>query len=188
MSINRRNFPYWLVFAIILATAGILYSMGRVLICKCGTVKLWYFELNTSEGSQHLFDWYSPSHLIHGILFYAILWLVARRLDVGWRLVIATIVESAWEIMENTNAVIERYREVTISLDYFGDSVVNSISDITCMLIGFWLARRLPIWASVAIVIGFEVLTTALIRDGLALNIIMLISPMDTIRDWQAAL
>ncbi len=188
MSINRRNFPYWLVFAIILATAGILLAMGRVPICKCGTVKLWYFALNTSEGSQHLIDWYSPSHLIHGILFYAILWLVARRLDVGWRLVIATIVESAWEIMENTNAVIERYREVTISLDYFGDSVVNSISDITCMLIGFWLARRLPIWASVAIVIGFEVLTTALIRDGLTLNILMLLYPLDAIRDWQAAL
>jgi len=103
-------------------------------------------------------------------------------------LVIATIVEAAWEIMENTNAVIERYREVTISLDYYGDSVVNSMADLFAMLIGFWLARRLPIWASVAIVIGFEVLTTALIRDGLALNIVMLLYPLDIIRDWQAAL
>lgn len=188
MFISRVRFPYWLSFAIVLATGTTLYSMGRVLICNCGTVKLWYFPLMTSEGSQHLIDWYSPSHLMHGIIFYAALWLVARRLDIGWRLVIATIVEAAWEILENTNAVIERYREVTISLDYFGDSVVNSIADLAAMFVGFWLARRLPIWASVAIVIGFEVLTTALIRDGLALNIIMLLSPLDIIRDWQAAL
>lgn len=188
MSINRRNFPYWLVFAIILATAAILLFMGRVPICKCGTVKLWYFELMTSEGSQHLIDWYSPSHLLHGILFYGMLWLFARRLDISWRLVIATLIEAAWEILENTNAVIERYREVTISLDYFGDSVINSMADLVAMLVGFWLARRIPVWASVAIVIGFEVLTTALIRDGLALNIIMLLYPLDIIRDWQAAL
>jgi hypothetical protein len=188
MYINRLRFPYWLTFAIVLATAATLYSMGRVLICKCGTVKLWYFPLNTSEGSQHLIDWYSPSHLMHGIIFYAFLWLVARRLDIGWRLVIATLIEAAWEILENTNAVIERYREVTISLDYYGDSVVNSMADLAAMFVGFWLARRLPVWASVAIVIGFEVLTTALIRDGLTLNIIMLISPLDIIRDWQAAL
>ncbi len=188
MSINRRNFPYWLVFAIVLATAAILLAMGRVPICKCGLVKLWYFKLNTSEGSQHIIDWYTPSHLLHGILFYAILWLVARRISVGWRLVIATLVEATWEIIENTDAVIERYRAVTVSLDYYGDSVINSVSDITAMLIGFWLARRLPIWASVAIVIGFEVLTTALIRDGLALNILMLLYPLDTVREWQGAL
>lgn len=177
-----------LALLIIAATAAVLYFMGRVPICKCGHVKLWYFELNTSEGSQHLIDWYTPSHLLHGILFYAILWLVARRMDIGWRLVIATLVEAAWEIAENTNAVIERYREVTISLDYFGDSVINSVADLFAMTVGFWLAGRLPVWASVAVVIGFEVLTTALIRDGLALNIIMLISPLDAIRDWQAAL
>lgn len=188
MSISRRNLPYWLTFSIILAAAAILLAMGRVPICKCGTVKVWYFELMTSEGSQHLIDWYTPSHLLHGLIFYAVLWAVARRLDVGWRLVIATLVEVAWEILENTNAVIERYREVTISLDYYGDSVINSVADICAMLLGFWLARRLPIWASVALVIGFEVLTTVLIRDGLALNIVMLLYPLDVIRDWQAAL
>ena len=109
-------------------------------------------------------------------------------LSVGWRLVIATLVECAWEIAENTDAVIERYREVTISLDYYGDSVLNSFSDIVAMLVGFWLARVLPVWASFAIVIGFELLTMAIIRDGLALNVIMLLWPLDVIRDWQAAL
>jgi len=188
MSINRRNFPYWLVFAIFLATIATLLIMGREPICKCGTVKFWYFELMTSEGSQHLIDWYTPSHLLHGVLFYGLLWLFARRLGVGWRLVIATLIEAAWEILENTNAVIERYREVTISLDYYGDSVINSAADLIAMFIGFWLARRIPVWASVAVVIGFEVLTTALIRDGLTLNIVMLLYPLDIIRDWQAAL
>ena len=162
--------------------------MGREPICKCGTVKLWYFELMTSEGSQHLIDWYTPSHMLHGFLFYGLLWLFARRINIGWRLVIATLIEAAWEIVENTNMIIERYREVTISLDYYGDSVINSAADLIAMFIGFWLSRRIPVWASVFIVIGFEVLTMALIRDGLALNIIMLISPMDIIRDWQAAL
>lgn len=187
-STERSRAPYLASFAIIAATAAILLAMGRVAICKCGVVKLWYFELNTSEGSQHLIDWYTPSHIIHGILFYAILWLVARRLSIGWRLAIATLVEAAWEIVENTDAVIERYREVTISLDYYGDSVVNSVADIAAMVLGFWLAHRLPVWASVAIVIGFEVLTTLMIRDGLALNILMLLYPLDAVREWQAGI
>ena len=171
-----------------LATIATLLLMGREPICKCGVVKLWYFELLTSEGSQHLIDWYTPSHLLHGFLFYGLLWLTARRMNIGWRLVIATLIESAWEILENSPIIIERYREVTIALDYFGDSVINSAADLLAMLIGFWLASRLPVWASVGIVIGFEVLTMALIRDGLALNIIMLVSPMDAILNWQTAL
>ena len=180
--------PYWVTAFIILATAAILLGMGRVPICECGTVKLWYGEVMTSENSQHLMDWYTPSHLLHGFLFYAALWLVARRVPIGWRLVIATIVECAWEILENTNAVIERYREVTISLDYYGDSVVNSVADIAAMLVGFWLARVLPVWVSVVIVIGFELLTAYLIRDGLALNVLMLLYPLDAVKDWQGAL
>lgn len=177
--------PYVITFLIVVATALILLAMGRTPFCQCGHVDLWG-TINTNEGSQQVFDWYTPSHLLHGILFYGALWLVARRLDVGWRLVIATLVEVAWEIVENTDAVIQRYREVTISLDYYGDSVLNSVADIVAMLVGFWLAARLPVWASVAIVIGFEVLTTYLIRDGLALNIIMLLSPSEAIRTWQA--
>ncbi|WP_299852537.1 DUF2585 family protein [uncultured Roseovarius sp.] len=179
--------PYLVTAVVVLTTCAILLWMGRVPWCACGHVDLWG-TVGTNEGSQQLFDWYTPSHLLHGFIFYAALWLVARRMSLGGRLVIATLVECAWEIAENTNAVIERYREVTISLDYYGDSVLNSFSDIMAMLIGFWLARVLPVWASFAIVIGFELLTMVIIRDGLALNVIMLLWPLDIIRDWQAGL
>ncbi|PIE15060.1 MAG: hypothetical protein CSA68_08885 [Rhodobacterales bacterium] len=188
MNTTTRNLPYLVTAIISLAMIVALLLMGRVPICECGTVKLWYFELMTSEGSQHLIDWYTPSHLLHGIIFYALLWLFARHMPIGWRLAIATLIEALWEVVENTPAIIERYREVTIALDYYGDSVVNSAADLLAMLIGFWLARRLPVWASVAVVVGFEVLTTVLIRDGLALNIIMLVAPFQTILDWQSAL
>jgi len=180
--------PYWVTAFIILAAAAILLAMGRVPICTCGYVKIWHGQTMSSENSQHLTDWYTPSHLLHGIIFYAALWLVARPVSASWRLVIATVVEAAWEILENTNAVIERYREVTISLDYFGDSVVNSVVDILGMIFGFWLAGRLPVRASIAIVIFFEILTAIVIRDGLALNVIMLLYPLDAILQWQGAM
>lgn len=183
---TRRSLPYWIVAAIILAAAAWLLWIGREPICKCGYVKLWHGETMSSENSQHIADWYTPSHILHGILFYGFLWLVARRLPVGWRLVIATAIEAAWEITENSDMIIERYRAVTISLDYFGDSVINSVSDILAMVLGFFLARFIPVWASVAIIIGFETLTMYLIRDGLALNILMLAWPLDAVRLWQA--
>ena len=186
--LTRKTLAYWITALIVVLTAIWLLWIGREPICKCGYVKLWHGETMSSENSQHLADWYTPSHIIHGLLFYAGLWLVARRLSLGVRLAIATLIEAAWEIVENSDAVIERYRAVTISLDYYGDSVINSVADILAMMLGFFLASRLPVWASVALVIGFEALTMYLIRDGLALNVLMLISPLDAVRDWQAAL
>lgn len=184
----RHMRPYIITALIILAAALWLLWIGREPICKCGYIKLWHGETVSSENSQHIMDWYTPSHLLHGFLFFGVLWLFARRLSFGWRLAIATSIEALWEIVENSEAIIERYRSVTISLDYYGDSVLNSVSDIFAMVVGFYLARKLPVWLSVAIVIGFEVLTMWLIRDGLALNVLMLVWPLDAVRDWQAAL
>lgn len=181
---QAQTYPYLLSFGILVVTALVLLAMGRVPWCTCG-VDLWG-TVGANEGSQQPFDWYTPSHLLHGFLLYAGLWLVARYIASSWRLVIAMLIEAAWEITENTNAVIDRYREVTISLDYYGDSVLNSVTDIAAMVVGFWLAARLPLWASIAIVIGFELLTMALIRDGLALNVLMLLAPSEAIREWQA--
>jgi hypothetical protein len=172
-------------FVIVVAAVWLLL-VGRVPICTCGYVKLWHGQTMSSENSQHLTDWYTPSHLIHGLLFYGLLHLTARRLSVLWRLSVATVVECAWELLENSEAVIERYRSVTISLDYYGDSVINSVADILAMIAGFFLARVLPVWASVALIVAFEALTTWLIRDGLALNILMLLWPLDAVKAWQA--
>ncbi|MCV6593660.1 MAG: DUF2585 domain-containing protein [Silicimonas sp.] len=182
---QRRFLPYLLTALVIGITAAVLLWMGREPWCKCGYIKLWHGQTMSSESSQHISDWYTPSHLIHGFLFYGLLHLVMRRAGLGWRLLIATLAEAAWEISENTEAVIEHYRAVTISLDYYGDSVVNSVSDILAMVAGFWLARRLPIWVSVALILGFELFTTWMIRDGLTLNVLMLLHPIEAVKTWQ---
>jgi hypothetical protein len=173
--------------ALVMAGAAVtLYMMGRTPICRCGEVKLWHGIVMSSENSQHLSDWYTPSHVIHGFAFYGLLWLVARRWPVGARLIAAVVIESGWEILENTDMVINRYREQTIALDYYGDSVLNSLADITAMIGGFMAARHLPVWLTVALTLAMEAGVAWAIRDNLTLNIIMLVWPMDWIKAWQA--
>jgi hypothetical protein len=174
------------VAAITAAMAVILLWMGRVPICTCGHVKLWHGVVFSAENSQHLTDWYSVTHVVHGFAFFGLLWLAGRRQPVSTRLIAATVVEAAWEILENTDFISNRSREVTISLDYFGDSVLTSTADVGAMLVGFAIARRIPVWASVAAVAAAELLLAYVIRDNLTINILMLIYPLDAVRDWQA--
>jgi hypothetical protein len=140
----------------------------------------------SSENSQHISDWYSLSHVIHGLLFYAGTWWLFRQWSFGDRLALATLVESAWEVLENTPWIINRYREGTVSLDYFGDSVINSLSDIGMMMVGFWLAARLPVRLSIGLALLLELIALVAIRDNLTLNVLMLLWPIEAVRDWQA--
>ena len=181
--LSRRRSIFTVVL-LLAATIAILLAMGRPPICTCGEIRLWG-PVGPLQ-SQMLADWYSPSHIVHGFLFYGLLWLVARRWPVERRLTLAIIVEAAWEIAENTPMIIDRYREATIALGYSGDSILNSVSDVVMMILGFLAARRLPVWASVLAVLLLELVPLLVIRDNLVLNVWMLLAPNDALRNWQA--
>lgn len=173
-------------FLIVAAAAAIELAMGRHPICTCGAIDLWVGARDSPRTSQMLADWYSLSHIVHGLLFYAILWLTLRRWPVSWRFIAAVAVESSWEVIENTPFVIDRYRETTTALGYSGDSVINSLSDILMMCAGFLVARKLPVWASILLVVLLELVPLFVIRDNLALNIWNLVAPNPAVAAWQA--
>jgi len=162
------------------------FWMGRLWICKCDKVLLWYGYTNGSGNSQHLSDWYSFTHVIHGFMFYGLLRLFFRKLPVSIRLILTIILEGAWEVFENTSFTIERYRAGTIALDYYGDSIINSLSDIVFCIFGFILARKFPVKVSLAFVIALEIGLGILVHDNLTLNIVMLPFPIESVKNWQA--
>jgi hypothetical protein len=183
---RTRRATYAAILLVLLAAA-ILLAMGRNPMCTCGTVELWVGGRDSPKTSQMLADWYSFSHIVHGLIFYAALWLIARRWPVEWRLLAALIVEAAWEITENTPMVIDRYRHATTALGYTGDSVINSVSDISMMVVGFLVARKLPVWASIALLVALELIPLYVIRDNLTLNVWMLLWPDARVAAWQSA-
>ena len=165
----------------------ILFAMGRPPICACGEVKLLHLVVQSPENSQHIADWYTPSHIIHGFIFFGLGRLLLKRWPLGLALCAAILVEGAWEILENSPIIIDRYREVTISWGYAGDSIVNSVADLGWMIFGFFLASRLPWKVTLALALLFEVFTAWMIRDNLTLNVLMLVSPIESVKEWQAA-
>ena len=184
--VTRNHRAIVAALLIVALAAAILFVMGRPPICTCGTVALWEPSASSARTSQMLTDWYSFSHIVHGLLFYAALWLVVRKWPVESRFLVALAIEAGWEILENTPMIINRYREETAALGYTGDSVLNSVSDIAMMALGFLLARKLPVWAAVLIVIVLELIPLIVIRDNLTLNVWMLLAPNEALKSWQA--
>ena len=173
--------------AILALHALVLTLFGQPLICACGYVKAWEGVVLSAGNSQHLSDWYTFSHVIHGFIFYWVLWLLFPRMPLVWRFLLALGVEVGWEILENTPQVIAHYREQALAQGYTGDSIINSLMDSLAMILGFVLSRRLPVWTIVALAIGMELFVLYMIRDNLALNVLNLIHQFDFVSTWQAA-
>jgi hypothetical protein len=163
-----------------------LLAMGLPLLCTCGSVDLWHGNPSGPETSQHVTDWYTYTHVIHGIGFYALLWLLIPNASFGLRLVLAIGLEAGWEVFENSPIVMERYRQSALARGYFGDSVINSVFDTLAMIVGFVLARLAPLWGSILTIVALELFLGLAIRDNFTLNIIQLVYPSQTISNWQS--
>lgn len=190
LAADARATRFWLAAAAAFLIVQIvtLALMGRIPICECGYVKLFEPGVNTAGNSQHISDWYTPSHIIHGFLFYWLAIVVLPRASFGARLTLAVVVEAAWELLENSPIIIDRYRTATMAIGYQGDSILNSAMDTVAMVLGFLFAARAPVWLTVVLAIGFEVATAIVIRDNLTLNVLMLVWPVEAVKVWQAAL
>jgi hypothetical protein len=189
--LNRIRFWQYILIAVGLIAAAALaeYAMGRVPISKSGRILLWVGAVNSAENSQQFVDWYSFTHLLHGFIGYGLVRLISRgKWPIGLCLVLTVFFEASWEVCENTRFVIERYRAATISLDYYGDSILNSVSDILFCTLGFFLAAYLPTWLTIAIFLGVELGLAYAIHDNLTLNVIMLIHPFEVIKHWQMSI
>ena len=178
-------FPVLVCLGIVGAMVIAMRAQDRVWFCKCGTIKVWSQDVWSSHCSQHLLDPYSITHFSHGLLFFVGLLVVARRVPLMWRLVIAVFFAAAWEVVENSDFIINRYREVTMSLEYMGDSIVNSVGDVLCCAAGFFVAHKVGWKWALGIFAMTEVVLLFMIRDNLTLNVIMLIKPVDAIKQWQ---
>jgi hypothetical protein len=174
------------VFALVLAAqAAILFFLGQPLICECGFVKVWEGVVLSSGNSQHVSDWYTFSHIIHGFLFYLALWFFFPRVSVAKRFLIAVILEAGWEVFENTPMVIEHYRQQALAQGYIGDSVLNSLTDTLAMIGGFFLAWRLPVFLTVFLAVAFELYVGFSIHDNLFLNVLGFFHQFEFISKWQ---
>jgi hypothetical protein len=182
---NRVGLCLFIVAGSVALQAAGLVAIGHPIICTCGFIELWHANPADTGTSQHLTDWYTFTHIIHGFGFYLLLWLVAPRMPFAARLAIAVGLEAAWEVIENMPFIMERYRQSALARGYFGDSVVNSVFDTMATALGFVLARALPMWRSIALVIALELFLGYMIRDNFTLNIIQLIYPNEIISNWQ---
>lgn len=185
---TRRLGGHAVAAAVVVAVmAAILAAMGRTWWCAAGDTDLWSSQVWSRHNSQHLVDPYTFTHVLHGLVFYALVWLVAGgRAGTAARWWIGFAIEVAWEVLENTDALIERYRGTTVSLDYFGDSVANSIGDVLAYVAGYWLAGVVPVLVSIATFVVVDVTLVLWIRDSLVLNVVMLLVPIEALREWQS--
>ncbi len=184
----RTTWPRWAIGTALVLTAlgaAALLAMGRRLWCACGSLVPWSWNIWSEHNSQHLLDPYTFTHVLHGALFYALLWLLIGRRWPAARALVALTVEIVWEVVENTDAVIESYRESTISLNYYGDSVLNSLADIAAFLAGYAAAMTLPVAVTAAGFVLTEAVLLLTIRDSLVLNVLMLLHPIEAIKAWQ---
>ncbi|MEO8573518.1 MAG: DUF2585 family protein [Pyrinomonadaceae bacterium] len=171
----------------VLTAVSVLFAQGRIWWCKHGDFRLYVHDAwNSGHTSQHLFDPYTFTHVLHGVMFFWLARLFFKKLSGSWTFVIAIFAEAAWEVFENSAYIIDKYRQNTASLDYFGDSIANSFGDLLACALGFWVAAKLGLWKSLAFFLLVELVLMFWIRDGLLLNIFMLLAPSEAVREWQA--